>query len=220
MEDKRKRYNIKCRILDNILPVLLSWESGLFGRGLLHSSSERNTREGRLHSSKPMGLLQDELADFGVGHLLDFVHRLAIVDALDGFVDDAVANGQHGLVGEGVSHPGNELLGAALEAFEALDVVGPLLHGLQVGNELSGEAAPVALPKQGRRDNGLAMRLGNDLASLDGTVKITGYEGVNVYVFHLVAYGPGLFLARLIEFSGCLSLKDLCFVGHGLAVTY
>lgn len=51
--------------MDNILPVLLSWESGLFGEGgekdgyrteyeerLLHSSSEPNTREGLLHNSK------------------------------------------------------------------------------------------------------------------------------------------------------------------------
>lgn len=51
--------------MDNILPVLLSWESGLFGEGgekdgycteyeerLLHSSSEPNTWEGLLHNSK------------------------------------------------------------------------------------------------------------------------------------------------------------------------
>lgn len=51
--------------MDNILPVLLSWESGLLGEGgekdgycteyeerLLHSSSEPNTWEGLLHNSK------------------------------------------------------------------------------------------------------------------------------------------------------------------------
>lgn len=169
---------------------------------------------------EPAEQLQDELADFSVGHLLNLIHRLAIVDALYGFVDDAVADSQHSLVGEGCFYPGDELLSTALEAIEAFDVVGPLLHGLQVGNELAGEAAPVALTKQRCGDNGLAMRFGNDLAGLYGTVEITGYKGVDVYVFHLVAYSPGLFLARLIEFSGCLSLKDLCFVGHGLAVTY
>lgn len=253
--------------MDNILPVLLSWESGLFGEGgekdgyrteheerLLHSSSEPNTREGLLHnskldtregllhnSSKPNGensvleacflagapflrreaeLLQNEPADFGVGHLLDFVHRFAIVDALDGFVDDAVADSQHGLAGIISFQPGNELLGAALEAFKALDIIGPLLHGLQIGNELAGETAPVSLSEQGRGDNGFAMRFGNDLASLDGTVEIAGYKGVNVYILHPVAYSPSLFLARFIEFTGGLSLKDLCFVGHGFAVTY
>lgn len=169
---------------------------------------------------EPAEQLQDELADFSVGHLLNLIHRLAIVDALYGFVDDAVADSQHSLVGEGCFYPGDELLSTALEAIEAFDVVGPLLHGLQVGNKLAGEAAPVALTKQRCGDNGLAMRFGNDLAGLYGTVEITGYKGVDVYVFHLVAYSPGLFLARLIEFSGCLSLKDLCFVGHGLAVTY
>lgn len=254
--------------MDNILPVLLSWESGLFGEGgekdgycteyeerLLHSSSEPNTWEGLLHnskldtwegllhnSSKPNGensvleacflaggapflrreaeLLQDELADFGVGHFLDFVHRFAIVDALDSFVDDAVADSQHGLAGIISFQPGDELLGAALEAFKALDIIGPLLHGLQIGNELAGETAPVSLSEQGRGDNGFAMRFGNDLASLDGTVEIAGYKGVDVYILHPVAYSPSLFLARFIEFTGGLSLKDLCFVGHGFAVTY
>lgn len=169
---------------------------------------------------EPAEQLQDELADFGVGHLLNLIHRLAIVDALDGFVDDAVANSQNGLVGVIGFQPGDELLGAALETFKTLDVVGPLLHGLQVGDKLAGEAAPVALAEQRRCDDGLAMRLGNDFTSLDGTMEITGYEGIDVYVLHLVAYSAGLFFARLIEFTGCLSLEDLCFVGHGFAVTY
>lgn len=169
---------------------------------------------------EPAEQLQDELAHFGVGHLLDFVHRFAIVDALDGFVDDAVADSEHGLVGIGGFQPSDELLGAALEAFETLDVVGPLLYGLQIWNELTREAAPVALTEQRRGDDGLAMRLGNDFTSLDGTVEVAGYEGVDVYVLHLVAYSAGLFFARLIEFTGGLPLENLCFVGHGLAVTY
>ena len=169
---------------------------------------------------EPAEQLQDELADFSVGHLLNLIHRLAIVDALYGFVDDAVADSQHSLVGEGCFYPGDELLGTALEAFEALDVVGPLLHGLQVGNKLAGEAAPVALTEQGCGDDGLAMWLSNDLACLDGTVEVAGYEGVDVYVFHPVAYCTGLFFASVVEFTGSLSLKDLCFVGHGLAVAY
>ena len=86
--------------------------------------------------------------------------------------------------------------------------------------ELPREAAPVALTEQGRGDDGLAMWLSNDLACLDGTVEVAGYEGVDVYVFHPVAYCTGLFFASVVEFTGSLSLKDLCFVGHGLAVAY
>ena len=200
--------------------------------GLLHNSSTPNGENSVLKGAftqwvaeapflrEPAEQLQDELADFSVGHLLNLIHRLAIVDALYGFVDDAVADSQHGLVGEGGFQPCDELLGTALEAFKALDVVGPLFHGLQVGDELPRETTPVALTEQGCGDDGLAMWLSNDLACLDGTVEVAGYEGVDVYVFHPVAYCTGLFFACVVEFTGSLSLKDLCFVGHGLAVAY
>lgn len=75
--------------MDNILPVLLSWESGLFGEGgekdgyrteyeerLLHSSSEPNTREGLLHnSSKPNGENSVLEACFLAGGLLSCGER-------------------------------------------------------------------------------------------------------------------------------------------------
>lgn len=74
--------------MDNILPVLLSWESGLFGEGgekdgycteyeegLLHNS-KLDTREGLLHnSSKPNGENSVLEACFLAGGLLSCGER-------------------------------------------------------------------------------------------------------------------------------------------------
>ena len=164
-------------------------------------------------------LLQLQAAHLGVAHLLNLVHRFVVENALDGLVDDAMADGEHRLVGVLGANPFQKLSCARRQVGQRFDVGRPFLDALQVGDVLSRERTPVALAQQGGLDHGLAVRLGDDLAGLDGAVEVAGHESVDGFSGQLVADGLGLSDARGVELSLRLSLHDFGGVVYGLAVT-
>ena len=183
-------------------------------------SATRLTTKQIRNNGKSSYRLQEEDTHLRIAHLLQLVHGLVIVDALDGLVDDAMAHRQHRLIGIGRAQIGKEVDGTALQMLQRLDVVGPGLV-LQVGNELVGETSPVALTQQRRRvDLRIAMRLGNDPAGVDGTFQIARHKGVDLLILQPVAYLTGLLTTCLIQLTLFLTLQDLGLVVHRLAVAH
>ena len=138
---------------------------------------------------------------------------------MNGLVDDAVTDGQNRLVGERSLDVSEEILGPTLHLFKAFDVVGPC-NIVQIGNESAREVAPIALAQERCRLHVFMMWGCNDAASVDRTLQIARYKGVDLLAFQLVARGFGLLDARFVELALLLSLQDLGGVVHGFAVAY
>ena len=164
-------------------------------------------------------MLQVQDPYFGIVHLCDLVHGLVVIDGLDGFVDDAVAHGQYLLVGVLGADELKEAACPFTQGTYSLDVRWPydILH---VGDITAGEVAPVTFTQQGCGDHGQMVGLGNDGGGMDGTLQITGYDGIEMDAGQLVAYLTGLPDARLVELALHLSLQYLAGVVEGLAVAY
>ena len=144
------------------------------------------------------------------------------VDALNGFVDDAMAYCQHRLARIGHLEPRQEVLRTAFHVFQRLYVVRPF-GMFKIRNKLSRKATPVALSQKRCRDDMLlvhSMRRSNDGARLYGTMQITGHKHVNGAILHLFSHLTGLMLASVIEFTTLVALQNLCFVGHGLTMAH
>ena len=124
-----------------MLSVILGWKGFLFNESVLDGLEYQNS-------------------DFGVPHFFDFVHWTLEIDTLDGLVDDAVPNGENGLIGVGYFEPSKEILCARLHFFQRFDVVWPVFRVFgERRNELAGEVAPVSLSDKRSGDDSFLRRL-------------------------------------------------------------
>src|SRR5574344_2247826 len=147
-------------------------------------------------------------------HRKNLFHRFIKINALNSFVYDAMSNGKNCLIGIVFSQETNKLSGTPLHLIQSFYVVWKDFI-FQVRNKATGKAAPVTFSKKRCRGHVLLMWHSDNTASVNGTLQIACHKSIYATRQHHITQLFSLLYTLFIQFTGCLSLQYLRFIGRG-----